>query len=198
MDQQANTIKYLKALQNIAPLLPNLTVSHKEDEDDPKTFYNLDIQNVSLELIAIVNKFAEYYDLPLEIKLLLLMVKNKEDKVEFTNCSFKFFSANEIKDRHHNFTRDNQTRWIDLGMVYSGMGYWHALSWDKVTKKAFIRLDGGSSGHDRHYNREFYFGSSSKQARFTINTSDKQLYNINDILQVIQQPIEDNYYMVTN
>ena len=46
--------------------------------------------------------------------------------------------------------------YIDLGIMYAGMGWYYVISIDKDTKKYFVRIDGGSNGYDVEDNEKFF------------------------------------------
>ena len=77
-----------------------------------------------------------------------------------TKCDYYFddwilMNLDSLKERYDNFITNNQTRVIDFGYCYGGMGHCVVASYDPETKKIFYRHDGGSNGYDREFHFNF-------------------------------------------
>lgn len=75
--------------------------------------------------------------------------------------------------------------YIDLGIMYGGMGWYYAISIDKNTKRYFVRLDGGSNGYDVEDNEKYF-----KNTAFRPST-DKLYSNILYLLKLDEDKLRD-------
>jgi hypothetical protein len=167
--------------QNLNIFLKDITI-----RDENKNEIKPDSNNATPDVHHIIDKLTEFYGFPEELKTLLLMVQSKTDIILFDD-KFYFESIEELKKNHmDNINLYKQFRWIDLGVMYGGLGWFFVVSWDKQTRKFFMRLDGGSNGYDRMENHEFYWGSDSKPPKFVINEKDDKLYDFNQMFDHIK------------
>ena len=162
-----------------------LDVSIKTENDPYEPNYN----NADYALSERINKLASYYNLPLDIKLILLSVKDENDYVSINledRPSFSFFSIKELERMHDDYVSYGQERWIDLCTQYHGMGYVSVVSWDKDTCSGFFRMDGGSSDIDRHINRLYFIGNDERDAVFNVSDFTNYLKPIDEIMTMIR------------
>ena len=121
----------------------NLTFDETSSSDS-KTFID-NTNNISSEQLAFMNKIG----FPIELKMIFNII-GSSDKLVISN-EFSFRSLDEIIAHS-----DDYENIIDLGDLYSGMGHYYVLTFDKKTKQFFYRMDGGGNGLEREVRYKFY------------------------------------------
>lgn len=140
----------------------------------------------SAEVITKVNELSNEYNFPLELKMILYTMGSLQIKIHH-DSGFEFISLNEMNKHKYE-------KFIDLGILYGGMGWYYVLSWNKTNKKMFFRLEGGSNGYDVYYNHLYYFGTSKYPAIFDSDNdefNDKMLTFKDAIDCIINNKISD-------
>ena len=91
--------------------------------------------------------FNEYKNINFNKALLLLYIyTGSVQKQIVTENGWTLFSIEQIFDRYKN----NQDRlWIDIGLVYCGLGHVLTLRMDIRNGELFMQPDGGSNGYER-------------------------------------------------
>ena len=85
-----------------------------------------------------------------KVLLLLYIYTGSVQKQIITENGWTLFSIEQIFDRYKN----NQDRlWIDIGLVYQGLGHVLTLRMDIRNGELFMQPDGGSNG----YEQEMYY-----------------------------------------
>ena len=97
-------------------------------------------------------------DLPLPRLMYELLSRHSESTAFRWKHGWMWMSENEIRTRYQEMVRQGQTRTVDLGFRYMGMGHVQVLSYDPVAKGVFTNLDGGSNGYDRELNHKARIG----------------------------------------
>jgi hypothetical protein len=171
MDIQYNIKQnYIKAHNVIESYKKHMKITY----DDNNTMY--DITTGHPNLMEDINLITKEYNLPLEYKLLI----SYNDYSDSSLVLNKFYFATIAKTNEF-MKNKNQTRFIDIGMIYRGMGHYCVLAWDKIEKKCFFREDGGANWVEKEFNQTFFFG--------TFNPSDEKyknkLFSFKDTLEII-------------
>ena len=73
---------------------------------------------------------------------------NKEMYIE----NWTFFSITKILELVKHYIENNINNIVDLGFMYHGMGHVKVVYYNKITKKIYFRMDGGSNDYDRMAN----------------------------------------------
>lgn len=73
---------------------------------------------------------------------------NKEMYIE----NWTFFSITKILELVKHYIENNINNIVDLGFMYHGMGHVKVVYYDKISKKIYFRMDGGSNDYDRMAN----------------------------------------------
>jgi len=137
---------YSEAYRNIESIINHATLQNFSDDGEEPEFMPQEK----------VDELEKEYGFPLEIKLLLNHPQNSNQMTKYNN--FTFYNMNQILSNiKHYKTLYNHERFLDIGQRYHGMGHWVVLSWDKIQKKFFFRLDGGADGWQRSNREEFFF-----------------------------------------
>jgi hypothetical protein len=99
-----------------------------------------------------VNIILETISVGTDLKRLYQIIGNTKCEYYFNN--WILMNLDSLKERYDNLITNKQTRVIDFGFSYGGMGHCVVVSYDPITKKIFYRHDGGSNGYERehHYN----------------------------------------------
>ena len=103
------------------------------------------------------NIFNEYKNVIFNKALLLLYIyTGSVQKQIITDNGWTLFSIEQIFDKY----KDNQDRlWIDIGLVYCGLGHVLTLRMDIRNGELFMQPDGGSNG----YECEMYYNKYASQ-----------------------------------
>jgi hypothetical protein len=97
--------------------------------------------------------FNEYKNVNFNKALLLLYIyTGSVQKQIITENGWTLFSIEQIFDRYKN---DKDRLWIDIGLVYQGLGHVLTLRMDIRNGELFMQPDGGSNGYecDLYYNK---------------------------------------------
>lgn len=143
---------YLEAYKKIEIIIHNSTLEiipdDPEDEEDDK--------ESGFPPTEKVNELQQEYNFPLEVRLLFTHPQKSNQMIKYKH--FTFYSLNQLLSniKHYKLLYDHN-RLIDLGQRYHGMGHYVVLSWDKIQKKFFFRLDGGPNGWESSAREEFFF-----------------------------------------
>ena len=121
----------------------NLTFN-ETGSSDSKTFIDK-TSTISSDQLAFMNKIG----FPIELKMIYNIIGSLETLV--INNEFRFRSLNEIIT--HSDDYDNI---MNIGDLYSGMGHYYVLTYDKKTNNFFYRMDGGGNGLEREVRYKFY------------------------------------------
>ena len=89
---------------------------------------------------------------------------------------FTFYTLNEIID---NFNKIPNI--IDIGNQYAGMGYFTALTINRLNKKLFFRREGGSNGYDQGGHHNYY----KKYCAEDINRFESHFKTIDEVIKII-------------
>ena len=73
---------------------------------------------------------------------------NKEMYIE----NWTFFSITKILELVKHYIENNINNIVDLGFMYHGMGHVKVVYYNKISKKIYFRMDGGSNDYDRMAN----------------------------------------------
>ena len=118
--------------------------------------------------------FDKYKNVNFNKALLLLYVYTGSVKKQIiTEHGWTLFSIAQIFDRY----KDNQkSLWIDIGLVYRGLGHVYTLRMDVRNGELFMQPDGGSNGWDC----EMYYN------KYVNQVPDISMYqSITDVLNII-------------
>lgn len=139
---------------------PDCVIDNPFFISDAEDGENINIDNIS-------NISYEYRDtfskLGLSTRILYSLIG--EDKEFFIN-DFTFFTLKEIQKRINNYNH-----FFDIGLKYAGMGHVIVLSYHPMSKKFFIRDDGGANGYEREAKYKFYVNYNPE-----IDTSTKGVF----------------------
>lgn len=102
---------------------------------------------------AEVNEMLENIQLHTSLKRIYQIIGNPA--IEYYYNQWTLFSLNKVKEHIDFLAKENQTRFIDFGIIYAGMGHCIMVSYVPEFKKIFYRVDGGSNGWDRESNFKF-------------------------------------------
>ena len=100
-----------------------------------------------------VNEMLENINLHSSLKRIYQVIGNPA--VEYYFNQWTLFSLNKVKEHIDILSKENQTRFIDFGVIYTGLGHCIVASYVPELKKIFYRSDGGSNGWDRELNFKF-------------------------------------------
>ena len=101
--------------------------------------------------------FKTYKDVNFNKALLLLYIyTGSVQKQIITQNGWTLFRIEQIFDRYKN---DKERLWIDIGIVYQGLGHVLTLRMDIRNGELFMQPDGGSNG----YEREMYYNKYVEQ-----------------------------------
>jgi hypothetical protein len=118
-----------------------------------------------------INIFNTYKDVNFNKALLLLYIyTGSVQKQIITQNGWTLFSIEQIFDRYKNdkdrykndkdrYKNDKERLWIDIGIVYQGLGHVLTLRMDIRNGELFMQPDGGSNG----YEREMYYNKYVEQ-----------------------------------
>jgi len=127
------------------------------DESGDKHESNLEISSDNI-VISRINDFTNDYEFPFRLKLLLYCMESLTSVLQ--NCenesSFEFLSLEKLIETKDIYWQHNQRRFLDIAMAYAGMGWFYVVAWDRITRKFFLRMDGGSNGWDRESNFGYF------------------------------------------
>lgn len=142
---------------------------------EPNEIANFD--DIICHRSELLNELVEQHNFPLEFKLLYSKIS---DNHEIFYKNVIFLSLETIKKKfisysNYNNGNNGQTRFVDIAIMYHGMGYYYVLSWERNKKKCFIRIDGGSNGYDRSDNFEYFMNLKTE------NLSDNYLFDFSEI-----------------
>ena len=86
---------------------------------------------------------------------LRVVYERYSDDTEFaTESGWMFLSEVEILERSSAMASAGQSRLVDIGFIYAGMGHVTVLSYDPESGCVLTNLDGGANGYDRQDNHE--------------------------------------------
>lgn len=91
---------------------------------------------------------------------------------------FTFYTLNEIID---NFNKIPNI--IDIGNQYDGMGYFTALTINRLNKKLFFRREGGSNGYDQGGHHNYY----KKYCAEDINRFESHFKTMDEVIKIISE-----------
>jgi hypothetical protein len=101
-----------------------------------------------------VRKYCDIHkDIPSEIKLLYMYIADKT--IESNLGNFTFINFNEFVNMQNRNAERNRS-FIDVALVYEGMGHLSLISYSPTHKMYFTRRDGGSNGYDCEDNDKYY------------------------------------------
>jgi hypothetical protein len=132
--------------------------------------------------------FKTYKDVNFNKALLLLYIyTGSVQKQIITQNGWTLFSIEQIFDRYQNdkerYQNDKERLWIDIGLVYQGLGHVLTLRMDIRNGELFMQPDGGSNG----YEREMYYNKYVEQV------PNKSMYmNIKKVLDALVTNYEYN------
>lgn len=124
-----------------------------------------------------IEKLQEMYKLPLEFKILYSNMPSCYHNMNYEGATFT--SLRYMCNRPFKKERPS----IVLADLYTGMGWFKAISWDTKLQKLYIRLDGGSNGYDWAHNHNFFTKSFDpsdaryKEKLFDFSLLEKMLEN---------------------
>ena len=101
---------------------------------------------------------------------------NKEMYIE----NWTFFSITKILELVKHYIENNINNIVDLGFMYHGMGHVKVVYYNKITKKIYFRMDGGSNDYDRMANFNELKELSNETLEIHVDTIDFN-YFINNI-----------------
>lgn len=104
-------------------------------------------------LTSIESTMKETQGFPQKLKMLYQIIA--DPSIEFYIDNWTLFPLNKIYDRRLQMLTDGQTRVIDFGLLYAGMGHVIIAAFDVKDKMIFYRHDGGSNGWDRAENAKY-------------------------------------------
>lgn len=160
---EALHIKILKLDSLVHPYMLKLKKSTENEVFDASTnpFFQ-PACNISLDMDAPINmttyNYDDFFDIFNTYKnvnfnkvlLLLYIYTGSIKKQIITENGWTLFSIEQIFDRYKN---DKDKLWIDIGIVYQGLGHVLTLRMDIRNGELFMQPDGGSNG----YEREMYY-----------------------------------------
>ena len=90
--------------------------------------------------------------LPAELKV---VYQHYPDDTEFSAPGgWVFLSEREVATRRDAMVQEGQTRLVDIGFAYAGMGHVNVVSYDPQTEGVLTSIDGGANGWDREENHK--------------------------------------------
>jgi hypothetical protein len=113
-----------------------------------------------VDILHIENKYINIETmistLPLsdELKQLYYMI-GSQDK-EYNINGWAILSLNDVCNDHELMKEYTDNNIVDFARLYVGMGHYYMCAYDPRTSNYFVRRDGGSSGHDRELNFNFF------------------------------------------
>jgi hypothetical protein len=99
------------------------------------------------EVIETIDKLAEKYNLPIELRVLYSRPTTLKTQMFFENMVF--MSLDDITRCQKSYEKHSQTDFIDIAFQYRGMGHITAYSWHKVLQCYVSRPDGGANDYER-------------------------------------------------
>lgn len=147
---------YKQNLKQITRRFQNFkNITYDEFENKHETELNISNDNM---VINCVNELNNDYDFPCKLKLLFYCFESMKSVLrDCDNVStFEFFSLEKICESKEVYWKCEQKRFIDLVISYAGMGWFFVIAWDKISKKFFLRMDGGSNDWDRESNFGYF------------------------------------------
>ena len=186
MDSINKTKKeYQQALDNIISFISKCKLIIDEEYKD--------ISEITTNSIIIksIDKICIEYSIPLEIKLILCYNTSLDSKISCNH--FSFHSILDILNNIEYIKGQGQTRYIDLGMSYHGIGHWVCLAWDKIENKFFFRLDGGSDGWQREENEKLYISFNPSDEKYKEKLFD--IIKTIDILNTIDNNVQNELFI---
>lgn len=125
-------------------------------------------------------QLSRIYNLPIEW---IDLFKNIPDVYEIKKNYVILFSIKQIIEIMLDNLVYNILDYIDIGMIPLSMGHCKIISWDRISMKPFVRLDGGSNPFERSYNYEYYVKNYGKNDGFHVSKSIHLNY-FNDIFEL--------------
>jgi hypothetical protein len=154
--------------------VPNMEKCISEDQSEMLGFK-------TNETNEILEKFP---NMPFELKCLYKVIGNPSIEYYFNNWTL--ISLNQLEMCFNNMKKANNTRIVDFGLKYSGMGHCVVCAYDTLDSKIFYRRDGGSNGWDRENNWNFiskYIPEEDKKHNFM-----QWIYDVKNPKDFISQP----------
>ena len=94
----------------------------------------------------------EFKELNLEKNITDFYLDNEGYDREMYTENWTFFSITKILELVKHYTSHNINNIVDLGFIYHGMGHIKVVYYNKISKKIYFRMDGGSNDYDRMAN----------------------------------------------
>jgi type IV secretory pathway VirB6-like protein len=150
--------------------------------------------NINIDVANMAKSILVEYNLPFEWFLLYTGTSSVDDELSYnyqineeSTITFTFLSLNKINEYVNHYKKNGNTRLINLGLTYYGMGYVIIMTWDSLNKKLFFRIDGGASGIEREFNFEYFIGYPHKPASFNPNDNkwSQSLFDFSEGLKLI-------------
>ena len=150
--------------------LPNVDNDSNENQ-------NISIIEDNNLLLAI-----EFKELNLEKAIPDFYLNNEAFNKEMYIENWTFFSITKILELVKYYTSHNINNIVDLGFMYHGMGHVKVVYYNKISKKIYFRMDGGSNDYDRmaNFNELKELSSNIKTLELDADTIDFT-YFINNI-----------------
>ena len=117
--------------------LPNVDNDSNENQ-------NISIIEDNNLLLAI-----EFKELNLEKAIPDFYLNNEAFNKEMYIENWTFFSITKILELVKHYATHNINNIVDLGFMYHGMGHIKVVYYNKISKKIYFRMDGGSNDYDR-------------------------------------------------
>jgi hypothetical protein len=135
----------------------------------------------------LLEKLHKEFDFPKELVYAYLGLNTENDELVYNN--YTFLSLTNISKELDRQKKYGQNKFVDIGMRYAGMGHCFVLSWHKIERKFFIRLDGGANGYDVQYNHTKFIEND-------IDFSDdkEKLMNWKELTNFLTAATEDSFF----
>ena len=167
-------------------ILENSIISNENSDVTQNVFFqnkdsNIDIDNIisNYKLNNEKKEFMENNNFPYLLKNIYSILG--DPKREFVYKHFSFFSLDNIEKRQTIYKKDGQSKFIDIGLSYQGLGWVFVLTLNISNGKLFLRIDGGSNGYDRDNNYKKFINIKSSDI-----TNDK-MYTFEAFLTYIDK-----------
>tara|TARA_B100000902_G_scaffold383453_1_gene422348 strand:+ start:217 stop:759 length:543 start_codon:yes stop_codon:yes gene_type:complete len=137
----------------------NITFSRLNHDSTTQPFFlpNVDANTNTNQNISIIEDnnlllAIEFKELNLIKAITDFYLDNEAFNKEMYIENWTFFSITKILELVKYYIENNINNIVDLGFMYHGMGHVKVVYYDKISKKIYFRMDGGSNDYDRMAN----------------------------------------------
>jgi len=134
----------------------NILFSSRNQDSTGQPFFlpnvdNNQNQNQSISIIEDNNLLLniEFKELNLEKAITDFYLDNEAHNKEMYIEKWTFFSITKILELVKHYIENDINNIVDLGFMYYGMGHVKVVYYNKISKKIYFRMDGGSNDYDR-------------------------------------------------